>query len=209
MSDSIILCGVGGQGTVLASKLLAAAAMERGLAVKGAETIGMAQRGGSVVSHVRIGAGVSSPLIGRGRADMIIAFEPAEAVRQLAYLREGGTLVVSGRAIVPVSSTVGGVPYDRAAILAYLRERVGEKLVAVDADAAAAELGSSTCLNTVLLGAAVRTGALALSIDDIRAAIPVCLPARFHDLNLRALAYPLGGVSPNGGVSPDGDYGKE
>ena len=85
-STDIILAGVGGQGAVLASKLLARAAMERGLPVKTAETIGMAQRGGSVFSHVRMGEGVRSPLVGRGRADAIVAFEPAEAVRQLRFV---------------------------------------------------------------------------------------------------------------------------
>ena len=187
MSDSIVLCGVGGQGTILASKLLAAAAMGRGLAVKTAETIGMAQRGGSVFSHVRIGDGAPTPLIGRGRADMIIAFEPAEAARQLPYLREGGTVVVSSRPIIPVSATIGGPAYDLPAAMAYLREQVGENLVVVDADAAASDLGSAKCLNVVLLGAAVRTGALALTADDIRAAITARLPERFHELNYRAL----------------------
>ena len=187
MSDSIVLCGVGGQGTILASKLLAAAAMSKGLPVKTAETIDMAQRGGSVFSHVRIGDGVASPLIGRGRADLIIAFEPAEAVRQLPYLREGGTVVVSTRPIIPVSATIGGPVYDLAAVMAYLREQVGEKLVVVDADAAAEALGSAKCLNVVLLGAAVRTRVLALTADDIRSAIAARLPERFHELNFRAL----------------------
>ena len=191
MSDSIVLCGVGGQGTILASKLLAAAAMAKGLPVKTAETIGMAQRGGSVFSHVRIGDGAASPLIGRGRADLIIAFEPAEAVRQLPYLREGGTVVVSTRPIIPVSATIGGPAYDLAAVMAYLRERVGEKLVVVDADAAAEALGSAKCLNVVLLGAAVRTGVLALTADDVRSAIAARLPERFHELNFRALDYAL------------------
>lgn len=187
MSDSIVLCGVGGQGTILASKLLAAAAMSKGLPVKTAETIGMAQRGGSVFSHVRIGDDAASPLIGRGRADLIIAFEPAEAVRQLPYLREGGTVVVSTRPIIPVSATIGGPAYDLAAVMAYLREQVGEKLVVVDADAAAEALGSAKCLNVVLLGAAVRTGVLALTADDVRSAIAARLPERFHELNFRAL----------------------
>jgi indolepyruvate ferredoxin oxidoreductase beta subunit len=189
VSDNIILCGVGGQGTILASKLLAAAAMGRGMAVKTAETIGMAQRGGSVFSHVRIGDGAASPLIGRGRADMIIAFEPAEAVRQLPFLKPDGTVVVSSRPIIPVTATLGGPAYDLDAIMAYLREQVGEQLVVVDADAAAEELGSAKCLNVVLLGAAVRTGALALTVDDIRSAITARLPERFHELNFRALDY--------------------
>ena len=76
MNKNIVLCGVGGQGTVLASKLIAAAAMKKGLSVMSAETIGMAQRGGSVFSHIRIGEGLHSPMIGRGKADVILAFEP-------------------------------------------------------------------------------------------------------------------------------------
>ena len=188
MTDNIILCGVGGQGTILASKLLSAAAMDKGLPIKAAETIGMAQRGGSVVSHVRIGEGASSPLIAHGTANLIIAFEPAEAVRQLAYLQKGGTVVVSDRPIIPVSATIGGPVYDYEGIMSYLSEQV-ENLVVVDAFAAADELGSAKCLNVVLLGAAVRSGALSLTADDIRAAIASRLPERFHELNYRALAW--------------------
>lgn len=187
-TDDIILCGVGGQGTILASKLLADAAMAAGMPVKTAETIGMAQRGGSVFSHVRIGKGATSPLIGRGRAGLIIAFEPAEAVRQLPYLREGGTVVVSDKPIVPASALVGGLAYDLEAIMSYLRSKV-EHLVVVDAAAAAKDLGSSKCLNVVLLGASVRSGALMLTQDDIAGAIRRIVPARFQELNARALAY--------------------
>ena len=86
-NKNIILCGVGGQGTILASKLMAAAAMRKGIEVKTAETIGMAQRGGSVFSHVRLGEGLQSPMIAPGKADIIIAFEPAEAVRHLSFLK--------------------------------------------------------------------------------------------------------------------------
>ena len=186
MTDDIILCGVGGQGTILASKLLSAAAMGRGLPVKTAETIGMAQRGGSVFSHVRIGEGAASPLIGRSRAGLIIAFEPAEAVRQLPFLRKGGAVVVSNRPIIPVSATIGGPAYDLPAIMDYLRDQV-DNLIVVDADKAAEDLGSSKCLNVVLLGAAVRSGALSLTEDDLRAAITSRLPERFHELNFRAL----------------------
>ena len=86
MNKNIILCGVGGQGTVLASKLIAAAAMEKGIPVMSAETIGMAQRGGSVFSHVRMGENLYSPMIAKGTADMILGFEPGETVRMLPYL---------------------------------------------------------------------------------------------------------------------------
>ena len=188
MSTNIVLCGVGGQGTILASKLIARAAMDRGMPVKTAETIGMAQRGGSVFSHVRLGEGAASPLLARGSADLILAFEPAEAARQLAFLKPGGTVVVSTRPIVPVSAVTGGPAYDLDAIMEYLRANV-ENLILVDADAAAADLGSSRCLNVVLLGAAARSGALGLTVEDMRGAVHALVPERFQEMNDRALEY--------------------
>lgn len=186
MTDDIILCGVGGQGTVLASRLLSTAAMAKGLPVKAAETIGMAQRGGSVTSHVRIGEGAAGPLIGQGRASLIIAFEPAEAARQLGYLAPGGAAVVATRPVVPASALTGGPAYELDAILAHLRERV-ERLVLVDVDQVAAELGTAKALNVALLGAAVRAGALSFTLEDMQAAIRARVPERFWELNLRAL----------------------
>ena len=196
-STNVILAGVGGQGAVLASKLLARAAMERGLPVKTAETIGMAQRGGSVFSHVRMGEGAHSPLIGRGRADAIVAFEPAEAVRQLPFLRRGGVVVTSDAPVVPVSAATGGPAYDLPAIMGYLRERVGEKsLVVVDAKAAEAELGTAKALNVVLLGAAARAGALGpVTVEDLAAAVRATVAPRFLDLDLRALRRAKGTVT--------------
>ena len=189
-STDIILAGVGGQGAVLASKLLARAAMGRGLPVRTAETIGMAQRGGSVFSHVRLGEGARSPLIGRGRADAIVAFEPAEAVRQLPFLRPGGMVVTSDAPVVPVSAATGGPAYDLPAIMGYLRERVGAgSLAVVDAAAAEAELGTARVLNVVLLGAAARAGALGpVTVDDLEAAVRATVSPRFLDLDLRALS---------------------
>lgn len=188
MSTNIILCGVGGQGTILASKLIASAAMGRNVPVKTAETIGMAQRGGSVFSHVRLGDGVASPLMARGTADLIIAFEPAEAVRQLPFLKPDGCVVVSSRPVVPVSAMTGGPAYEYEAIMAYLREQVAN-LVVVDADQAAAELGSAKCLNVVLLGAASRAGELGLTEEDLLAAIRTLLPSKLWELNEQALKY--------------------
>ena len=91
MNQDVLICGIGGQGTVLASKIIAAAAMEDGYAVHSAETIGMAQRGGSVTSHVRIGDAAYAPLIPNGSAGVLISFEPAEAVRNLKYLKKDKT----------------------------------------------------------------------------------------------------------------------
>ena len=187
-SRSIILCGVGGQGTILASKLIAAAAMKRGIPVKTAETIGMAQRGRSVFSHVRLGEGIHSPMIAPGKADLIIGFEPAEAVRHLPFLKEGGAVVASTTPILPVSALIGESSYSLEPVLGVLKEKV-KKLTLLDSEKAARELGSAKVLNVLLLGAAARTGALGLEMEDIRAAMEEKVPSRFLELNERALVY--------------------
>jgi indolepyruvate ferredoxin oxidoreductase beta subunit len=190
MSDhkNIILCGVGGQGTVLASRLISAAAMKKGLPVMSAETIGMAQRGGSVFSHLRIGEGIYSPMIGPGEADLILAFEPAEAVRMMPYLKKGGQVVVSSQAVQPVTATLSGASYDPQVMLDYLEKNV-DHLMIIDADQALRTVGSSKVLNLILLGAAIRSGALGFSREDMRQAITDRIPSRFHELNFRALDY--------------------
>ena len=184
----IVLCGVGGQGTVLASRILAAAAMRAGLPVRTAETIGMAQRGGSVFSCLRIGDGIHAPLIGPGEADLILGFEPAEAVRMLPYLKEGGTVVTSIRPVVPVSAMIGGTPYDPAAMLDFLAKRAGT-LVTVDGDRALAEIGSDKVMNVLLLGIAAETGALGFERDALLDALKTVLPPKLHEINQKALYY--------------------
>lgn len=188
MTKNIVLCGVGGQGTVLASKLIAAAAMKKGISVMSAETIGMAQRGGSVFSHIRLGEHLHSPMIAKGTADIIIGFEPAEAVRMLPYLKDNGQVIVSSHAIMPVTSTLSGADYNGKEIILYLKKVVNNLLV-VDSEKACHELGSSKVLNILLLGAAISSGALGLTEEEIQDAIKERLPEKFHDLNYRALQY--------------------
>ncbi|MBO4887745.1 MAG: indolepyruvate oxidoreductase subunit beta [Firmicutes bacterium] len=188
MSKNIILCGVGGQGTVLASRLISAAAMTKGLPVMSAETIGMAQRGGSVFSHLRIGENVYSPMIALGEADLILAFEPAEAVRLLPYLKDSGRIVVSNRPIQPVTATLSGSSYDPQVMLDYLKAHV-PYLTIVDIESATREVGSSKVVNLILLGAALADGALGFTQDEMRQAIIDKIPAKFHELNFKALDY--------------------
>ncbi|MDD3242564.1 MAG: indolepyruvate oxidoreductase subunit beta [Eubacteriales bacterium] len=187
MIRNCLLCGVGGQGTVLASKLISAAAMQRGDDVRTAETIGMAQRGGCVVSHVRIGRDIHSPMIPLGQAQIILAFEPAEAARCLPYLVPGGTVVVNRKAVQPVTATLSGKPYDAQAVLDYLAAQV-ENLVVLDGDAVCAQCGSPRVLNVALLGAAAQSGALGLTCEELSAAIMQRVKPQFHSLNLQALA---------------------
>lgn len=187
MSKSVILCGVGGQGTVLASKLISYAAMAKGEMVKSAETIGMAQRGGSVTSHVRIGEGAFSPLIPQGKADVMIAFEPAEAVRNLFYLKENGVVVVAKKAVKPVTASLAVKEYKAEEMLSYLEKKVN-RLIVVDGELAAEKSGSSKALNVVLLGAAIACNEIDISMEEIKEAIADKVPERFHELNFNALA---------------------
>lgn len=193
MNKNIVLCGVGGQGTVLASKLIAAAAMYKDIPVMSAETIGMAQRGGSVFSHLRMGEGLHSPMIAEKTADIILGFEPGETVRMLPYLKDNGLVVVSSRAIMPVTATLASTQgtaaaYNGEEMITYLKSHVPNLLV-IDTEKACQELGSSKVLNILLLGAAIHSGALGLSEEDIKAAIRRRLPEKLHELNFRALEY--------------------
>ncbi len=187
-NKNILLCGVGGQGTVLASKLLAAAAMAKDIPVMSAETIGMAQRGGSVFSHLRMGGELYSPMIAKNSADIIIGFEPAETVRMLPYLKKDGYVVTSSKPIVPATSSLKGSAYNGADMIDYLREQV-KNLTVVDAESACREIGSAKVLNMVLLGAAIRTGVLDLTEDDIKRAVETMVNPKFRELNFKALDY--------------------
>ena len=190
---NIMLTGVGGQGTVLAAKVLAQAAQEKGWHVRTAETIGMAQRGGSVVSHVRMGNDgeeVFSPLIAKGAADMIVAFEPAEGARVLPFLSRNGMLVTATTAIQPVTAALSPNPYRGARVIEQLVgafEAEPDRLMVVPDAALLKRVGNRKALNTVLLASAVSTGSLPLSVDDLRAAVKVCVKPTFVDLNLKAI----------------------
>ena len=186
---NIVLTGVGGQGTVLAAKVLAQAAQNRGWHVRTAETIGMAQRGGSVVSHVRMGdAGerVAAPLVAQGTADVLIAFEPGEAARACRLLSPRGVLVTASRAVQPVTASLAGGSYDSDAILEALAARDGRTVV-VDEAPLLAEAGTTRALNMVLLAAAVSTGAVGVDAEELKRAVGECVKPRFVEMNLRAI----------------------
>ncbi len=188
MNKNIILCGVGGQGTVLASRLISSAAMARQIPVLSAETIGMAQRGGSVFSHLRMGEGLYSPMIARGEADLILGFEPGEAVRLLPFLKPDGRMIVSSRPVTPVTAALSGDGYRAGDMLDYLARNVAA-LTVVDPEKALRAVGSPKVLNLILLGAALRSGALGLGMDDLKEAVRRLIPEKFRELNFRALDY--------------------
>ena len=185
MHKSILLCGVGGQGTVLASRLIAASAMAKGHGARTAETIGMAQRGGSVVSHVRIGAPIYASLIPKGQADLIIGFEPAEAVRNLSYLKRDGLVIVNRKAVQPVTATLGGTPYTGAEMIAYLEQETNA--VVIDGEAVCAQVGSVKVLNIVLLAVAAASGKLGITVEELKTAVKQGVKPKFYEMNERAI----------------------
>ncbi|MDO4546554.1 MAG: indolepyruvate oxidoreductase subunit beta [Clostridia bacterium] len=187
MMNNCLLCGVGGQGTVLASRLIAQAAMERRFFARTAETIGMAQRGGCVVSHVRIGDDCQSSIIPLGGADVLAGFEPGEAVRCLNYLKKNGLAVVSRTPVHPVMNSLTGEPYSADEMIEFLRGNAA-RLIVLDAYEIAKECASARVLNVAILGAVAASGELPVSLDDVEKALRTKIKPQHLDMNLKALA---------------------
>ncbi len=179
---NILIAGVGGQGTLLASRVLGKYAMLCGKDCKLSEIHGMSQRGGSVVTHVRIGDKIHSPVIWEGGADMIIAFEALEAARVKHYLKEGGILLVNDEKILPMPCITGAATYPDD-----VKERLKasvDKTYFVKAQAWAMEAGSVKATNIVMLGSLCRL--FGFEKEVMREAVAACVPAKFAELNLKA-----------------------
>lgn len=180
---NILIVGVGGQGTLLASVLLGNLGLMKGYDVKLSEVHGMAQRGGSVVTHVKISEDtVNSPLIEKGDADVIIAFEELEAYRWLPYLREGGTVYVNTQQIMPMPVIMGKAKYPED-IMETLEKDAGS-LKAIDALSMAEECGTVKAVNVVLLGAASKD--LPFDEDAWIKVIEENVKPKFVELNKKA-----------------------
>ena len=181
-TKSILLVGVGGQGTILASKILSEGLVRKGYDVKMSEIHGMSQRGGSVTTHVRFGSKVSSPIVPVGEADVLVAFEKVEAVRWLNYLKKDGTLVVNDFEIYSLPVLTGAAVYPDGIIEKLMAEV--PKLKVLNAGAMAEEIGNIKAQNVVLLGALVK--AMGLESLDLESVIKELVPARLLELNIAA-----------------------
>lgn len=182
MTKNIILSGVGGQGTILASKLLTLGLMDAGYDVKMSEIHGMSQRGGSVTSQIRYGEKVDSPVIERGDGDLLISFEKMEALRYLEYLKKDGKVIVNDFEIKPLSVLSADAEYsDR--ILDELSSKAN--VIAMDAATKAQELGNSKVMNVILLGAIVKL--MELTDIDWESIIEENVKAHTVDINKKAL----------------------
>jgi indolepyruvate ferredoxin oxidoreductase beta subunit len=184
---SFVLVGVGGQGTLLASNILAEVGLAAGFDVKKSEVHGMAQRGGSVASHVRWHPErVFSPLVGLGEADILLSFEKVEALRFAEFLRRGGTAVVNDMAIVPVTVSSGTAVYPGDEHLAKVFGSLGAELVMVPGERLAQEAGNVKAANVVLLGAVSKL--LPLPVETWWECLAQRVPKKFLELNRVAFA---------------------
>jgi indolepyruvate ferredoxin oxidoreductase beta subunit len=180
-SFDILIVGIGGQGTILASNILGEACLIEDRHVMGAETHGMAQRGGSVESHIRIG-GEFGPLITPGQADLLISFDLLEALRYSHYLKPGAKLVVNNHLVLPTSVyTQKLTPPSEAEIIAALKKH---QLCLLDADSLAAEAGSPLSANVVMLGAA--SSVMPLKPESLLEAVRRLVPKKTVEINVKA-----------------------
>lgn len=184
MSDntSILIVGVGGQGTLLTARILAQVAVQLGNDVKVSEVHGMAQRGGSVVSQVRYGEKIYSPIVPLGGADIILAFEKLEAARWLDYLKKDGMVIINNDRVDPLPVMSGKVKYPET-IAEKVKQKVNKTIV-VNATDVAVACGNVRTANVVLLG--VLTAAAGLPVGEVEAAIRAMVPAKALDVNIKA-----------------------
>lgn len=188
MTASIMIAGVGGQGTLLTSRILGNVLLGQGYDVKVSEVHGMSQRGGSVVTYVRYGSRVYSPIIGEGEADLILAFEEMEAYRSLPFLKPGGKILVNTQRIDPMPVITGAAAYPDGIL-----EKLGAaaKIIPADALALAKQAGNAKCANVVLIGLLAKQ--MSIPHENWVETIRRTVPAKLLEVNLKAfeLGYAL------------------
>jgi indolepyruvate ferredoxin oxidoreductase beta subunit len=199
---NVIITGVGGQGNVMASRILANMLVRRGFRVTIGETFGMSQRGGSVMSHIRVSAGeVWSPQIPAGKADLIVALEPVEALRVLAgYGNPAVKVLMNLRPIYPVGVITGEADYPDSEVLRTAVASVATGAFFLEATEVAIELGNPILGNIVMIGAVAGLGVLPINGEDFKAALPVGMPAPRREANLKAFAIGAAAVTGRQGT---------
>lgn len=183
-TKSIMIVGVGGQGSLLASRILGNVLLSQGFDVKVSEVHGMSQRGGSVVTYVKYGEEVFSPIVEKGEADIIISFEQLEAARYLSYLKKGGHIVTSTQKIDPMPVITGAASYPED-VIGKLKA-AGADVIAVDALQLAEQAGTAKASNVVLMGVVSKKMDFDVSVWET--ALEQCVPAKFLELNQKAFA---------------------
>jgi len=183
---NILLAGVGGQGVILMSELLGRSAIADGLKVRGSEILGMAVRGGSVTSIIRIGDDVYGPLIPQGKCDVLIGMEPSEGLRNASYLSRSVSVILNTTPIIPFTVSLGQSSYPSLdQILEKLNSAAG-KVITLNAAEIAKAAGSLLSANIVMLGALFGTGLLPIKVSTIKEAVQARFPAKIAPINIKA-----------------------
>ena len=186
MKCDIILTGVGGQGVLLMAELLGISALIEGLDVRVSEIHGMAQRGGSVLCHVRLGKKVYAPTIMEGAADIVVGLEPLETLRTIKYMSNKTLVLINIEPIKPYATTIGLIEYPKIEkILSEIHHKT-DSIITLNALLLAKEAGDTITQNVVMLGALSATGKLLIKAEAIENAIKKRIPKKFVELNLRA-----------------------
>ena len=192
MTYNIMTCGVGGQGLMLVSNILGLACAEFGLNIRTAETHGLAQRSGSIYTHIRIGDNVFSPLIPYGEADVLLGMEAIEAIRFIEFLKFNGTIILNKYIWQPVQSTFQRVknpetPYISFEEILDQLNKVTNNIHVLNALDLAKETGNPLTSNVILLGSLAKTSGFPITIDQLKDVIPLVVPKKAIDANLKAL----------------------
>ena len=184
---NIVITGVGGQGVLTAANILGWAALHAGYKVRVGEVHGMSQRFGSVISYVRFGEDVYGSMVPEGKADVMLSFEPVEALRYVNYLKEGGMVVVNTKPIVPVQVSMGMASYPSLEeIRKVFEEEVKAKWIGFNAEELAEQAGHVVTTNTVLIGALTQIPEFPLNAEHVREVIKISVPPKAVDMNMKA-----------------------
>jgi indolepyruvate ferredoxin oxidoreductase beta subunit len=183
---NIVVAGVGGQGILLAAEILGTASLKEGLNVRVSEIHGMAQRGGAVVSNVRIGEKVTAPTVLDGSADVILGFEPLETIRSMRFASEKTVVLMSDEIIIPSGVAAGFLEYPSLKEVIKQIHGFTKNLVVVEAAKVAAEAGSVLTRNAVMIGALAASGKVPFKIESLKKALCGLVPARYLEVNVKA-----------------------
>jgi indolepyruvate ferredoxin oxidoreductase, beta subunit len=183
---NIIVAGVGGQGVVLMSEILGNAAVRDGLKVRGSEVLGMAQRGGSVFSNIRLGSEVESPMTADGKCDVLIALEPSEALRNIQYLNSKSIVIFNTHKVIPATVSMGKSSYPEISQIVEKLEAVAGRVLAIDALALADKAGNRQSVNVVMLGTLFGCARMPISEATVKDCIRQRVPAKAAELNIKA-----------------------
>lgn len=183
---NVLITGVGGQGVILMSELLGKAAVRDGLRVRGSEVLGMAVRGGPVVSMIRLGDEVYGPLIPIGKGDVLVGMERAEALRNITYLSKSGSVILNTQKIVPTTVFIGESNYPSLEKVVEKLNSISSRVVRLDAAQIAEEAGSLLTVNIVMLGALFGLGQLPIKVETVKESIQARFSGKTALVNLRA-----------------------